>query len=189
MYLCPFPSTPVITKHWAGLSVLYSSFPLASCFTRVCVLVTQLCLTLAVRWTVAQLLCPGDSPGNDTGEGCHSLLQAIFPTQGSNPGLLHCRRILHHWATKGAGSVRIAKPLSQVITPFPSPLCPLCLCLFSTPALKIVHQHHFSRFHIYTLVYDICFFSFWLTIACMTDSRFSHKVHCSLIQSLLDFLA
>ena len=33
-------------------------------------------------------------PGRNTGVGCHSLLQGIFLTQGSNPGLLHCRRIL-----------------------------------------------------------------------------------------------
>ena len=35
----------------------------------------------------------GDSPGKDTGVGCHALLQGIFPTQGSTPGLQHCRRI------------------------------------------------------------------------------------------------
>ena len=29
-------------------------------------------------------------------QGCHSLLQGIFLTQGSNPGLLHCRQILYH---------------------------------------------------------------------------------------------
>ena len=34
-------------------------------------------------------LCPRDSPGKKTGVGCHSLLQGIFLTQGSNPGLLH----------------------------------------------------------------------------------------------------
>ena len=31
----------------------------------------------------------GDSPGKNTGEGCHALLQGIFPTQGLNQGLLH----------------------------------------------------------------------------------------------------
>ena len=34
------------------------------------------------------LLYPWDFPGNNTGEGCHFLLQGIFLTQGSNPGLL-----------------------------------------------------------------------------------------------------
>ena len=33
--------------------------------------------------------------------GCHSLLQGIFPTQGSNPDLLHCSQILHHLSHQG----------------------------------------------------------------------------------------
>ena len=37
----------------------------------------------------------GDSPGKNSGVGCHSLLQGIFPTQGLNPGLPHCRQILY----------------------------------------------------------------------------------------------
>ena len=36
----------------------------------------------------ARLLCPWDSPGKNTGESGHDLLQGIFPTQGSNPSLL-----------------------------------------------------------------------------------------------------
>ena len=38
---------------------------------------------------------PWDSPGQNTGVGSVSLLQGIFPTQGLNSGLLHCRWILH----------------------------------------------------------------------------------------------
>ena len=41
-----------------------------------------------------RLLHPGDSPGKNTGVGCHFLLQGIFPTQGLNPGLPHCRQTL-----------------------------------------------------------------------------------------------
>uniref|UniRef100_A0A8B9YL87 Nucleophosmin n=1 Tax=Bos mutus grunniens TaxID=30521 RepID=A0A8B9YL87_BOSMU len=37
-----------------------------------------------------------------TGVGCHALLQGIFPTQGSNPGLLHCRQILYHLSHQGS---------------------------------------------------------------------------------------
>ena len=41
-----------------------------------------------ILWTVARrLLCPWDSPGKNTGGGCHFLLQGIFLTQGSNPHL------------------------------------------------------------------------------------------------------
>ena len=50
------------------------------------VLVVQSCLTLCGP---ARLLCPWDFPGKNTGVGCHSLLQGIFPTQGSNLRLLH----------------------------------------------------------------------------------------------------
>ena len=46
------------------------------------------------RLQPARLLRPWDSPGKNTRVGCHALLQGIFPTQGSNPGLLHYRRIL-----------------------------------------------------------------------------------------------
>ena len=49
-----------------------------------------------IPWTVAcQALCPWDSPGKNTGVGCHSLLQGIFPSQESNPSLLHCRWIIY----------------------------------------------------------------------------------------------
>ena len=44
----------------------------------------------------------GGSPCKDTGVGCHALLQGIFPTQGSNPGLLHCRRILYQLSWRNA---------------------------------------------------------------------------------------
>ena len=41
------------------------------------------------------LYSPWNSPGQNTGVGSLFLLQGIFPTQGSNPGLLHCRWILY----------------------------------------------------------------------------------------------
>ena len=41
-----------------------------------------------------RLLHPWDFPGKSTGVGCHFLLQCIFPTQGSNQGLLHWRQTL-----------------------------------------------------------------------------------------------
>ena len=50
----------------------------------------------------ARLLYPWDSPGKNTGVGCHALLQGIFPTQGSNPGPLHCRRILDGLSHQGS---------------------------------------------------------------------------------------
>ena len=48
-----------------------------------------------VLWP-ARLLCPWDSPGKNMGMGSHSLLQGIFPNQGSNSGFLHYRQFLYH---------------------------------------------------------------------------------------------
>ena len=50
----------------------------------------------------AMLLYPWDFPGKNTGVGCHSLFHGIFPTQGSNPGLLHCRQIPYHLSHQGS---------------------------------------------------------------------------------------
>ena len=50
----------------------------------------------------------GDSPGKNTRVGCHSLLQGLFPAQGSNPGLLHWQMDslpLHHWSSPTVGTV------------------------------------------------------------------------------------
>ena len=52
-----------------------------------------------------KLLCPWDSPGKNTGVGCHVLLQGIFPTQGLNwhlLRLLHCRQILYPLSNPGS---------------------------------------------------------------------------------------
>ena len=50
----------------------------------------------------ARLLCLWNSPGQNTGVGSDFLLQGIFPIQGLNPGLLHCRQILYHLSHQGS---------------------------------------------------------------------------------------
>ena len=62
------------------------------------VLVTQSCPTLCNSMDCSQpgSSVHGDSPGKNTGVGCHAHLLGIFPTQGSKPGLPHCRWILYH---------------------------------------------------------------------------------------------
>ena len=54
-----------------------------------------------------RLLCPWDSPGKKTGVGCHAFLQGIFPTQGLNPGLPHCRQIFYQLSSQGSPSLII----------------------------------------------------------------------------------
>ena len=57
---------------------------------------------------------PRNSPGQNTEVGRLPLLQGIFPTQGSNPGLPHCRQILYQLSHRGSPRILecIAYPLS-----------------------------------------------------------------------------
>ena len=67
-------------------------------------LVTQSCVTLCDPINCGPLgsTVHGDSPGKNTGVGCHALLEGIFPTQGSKPGLPHCRWILYRLSHQGS---------------------------------------------------------------------------------------
>ena len=88
-----------------------------------------------ILWLVAQL-CPtfqnpmdysslgssvhGDFPGKNTRVGCYALLQGIFPTKGSNPGLPHCRWILYHLSHEekpkntGVGSLSLLQEIFPI---------------------------------------------------------------------------
>ena len=71
----------------------------------------------------ARLLCPWNSTGKNTGLVCHFLLQGVFPTQDSNPGLLHSRQILYQLSCEGSSSVHgifQARILEWVAVPFSS---------------------------------------------------------------------
>ena len=65
----------------------------------------------ATPWTIQSM----NSPGQNTGVGSLSLLQGIFPTQGSNPGLPHCRQILYQLSHKGSLKILewVAYPFSE----------------------------------------------------------------------------
>ena len=53
-------------------------------------------------WVQVTLYSPWNSPGQNTGMDSLSLLQGILPTQGSNPGLPHCRQIFYQLSHKGS---------------------------------------------------------------------------------------
>ena len=112
----------------------------------VCVcLVAQLCPT---PWDPMDCSPPGssvhgDSPGKNAGVGCHAPLQGIFPTQGSNPSLPHCRRILYRLSHQGSPSLkhgmsllrRGPSPPRQLLGPVAYlPICslPVTYLLFSS---------------------------------------------------------
>ena len=74
--------------------------------------VAQSCLTLC---DPTDNTSPWNSPGQNTGVGSLSLLQGILPTQGSKPGLPHCRQILYQLSHKGHSGI-----LEWVAYPFSS---------------------------------------------------------------------
>ena len=66
-------------------------------------LALQSCLTLQPHGLEpARLHCLWDFPGKNAGVGCHFLCQGIFLTQGSNPGLLHCKQTLYYLSHQGS---------------------------------------------------------------------------------------
>ena len=71
---------------------------------KVKVLVAQSCLTIddPMYYSPPGSSVHEDSPGKNTGVGCHAPLQGIFPTQRSNPDLLHCRWILYQLSHQGS---------------------------------------------------------------------------------------
>ena len=66
-------------------------------------LIAQLCPTLCDPMDCSRpgSSVHGDSLGKNTGVGCHALLQGIFPTQGLNPGLPHCKQIIYQLSYQG----------------------------------------------------------------------------------------
>ena len=73
---------------------------------------------LKVKVKVSQscpTLCPWSSPSQNTGVGSLSFLQEIFPTQGSNPGFLHCKQIIYQLSHSGKRRILewVAYPFSR----------------------------------------------------------------------------
>ena len=111
------------------------------------------------------LYSPWNSPGQNTEVGSHSLLQGIFPTQGSNPSPPDCRWILYQLSRQGSPfytgwciHVSAFLPVHPTLSPFPSVFTYLfSMSLFPFLSCKQVHLYHFSRFRVCVLIYHICF--------------------------------
>ena len=121
-------------------------------------LVAQSCLTL---WNPLDCSPPGssvhgDSPGKNTGVGCHALLQGIFPTQGSNPCLQHCgwtfffffNHLSHQGFHSGSPEWHGRQNSKMTTQPFHLPWHPLLL-----------YRHQFSSVQL--LSHDWLFVTLW----------------------------
>ena len=94
-----FPVSQLLTSGGQSVGASASVLPV-----NVLSLLAQSCLTLydPINGSLPGSSVHGDSLGRNTGVGCHALLQGIFPTQGWNPGFLHCRRFLYHLSHQGS---------------------------------------------------------------------------------------
>ena len=142
------PQTPVSSRPPGNLELSSLCYIVSPCWLSilniaVCGgggLVAKLCPTLAIcGLQPAGLLCPWNSPGKNTGVGCRALLQGIFSTQGSNPGLLHCRQILYRLSYEGQQCVHVAKILpSQLL------LCLYFVVIRLCQSVKSMVRHYRS---------------------------------------------
>ena len=119
----------------------------------------------------ARLLCPWNFPGKNTAVDCHFLLQGIFPTQGSNPHLLH----LLHWQADSL-------PLYHLLDiPFKSTFTrgSQIPCRFIGLVNKLALGLFFYLVHFFCGIF-ICFFfspkfSFWTPEYSFLDFQFQSK--------------
>ena len=116
-------------------------------------LITQSCLTLCnpMDCSPPSSSVHADSPGKNTGVGCHALLQGIFLTQGLNPGLLYCRQIVYHLSHQGSfllyGYHKASVQFSSVAQSCPTLCNPMNR---STPGLPVHHQlPEFTQTHVH----------------------------------------
>ena len=106
-------------------------------------LVSQWCPTLCDSMDCSPTVFSvhGDSPGKNTGVGCPALLQGIFPTQGSNPGLSHCRSILYRVSHQGITVAGLKPSVSVTIIDFEGMLDLISSCFSVIPyGVKLPHD-------------------------------------------------
>ena len=93
--------------------------------------------------------------------------------RGAWPGIVHkgCR-VRQDWSDLACMSILISQFILPFLLWYPY-ICSLCLCLYFCFVNKIVYTNFF-RFHIYALIYDICFSLSDLLRLCTTASRSIH---------------
>ena len=156
--------------------------------------VAQLCPTLCDPHGL-------NSPGQNTGVGKDPLLQGIFPTQGSKPGLPHCRRILYQLIHKGSPRILewVAYPFSSGSSQPRNQTGVSCIAADSLPTelsgkLLIVYdvEHLMCLFAIYIYLYIIlseislqviCWFPDWFL--CLSVLHFKYSRYDSLVRYMI----
>ena len=127
--------SPEVSFLWRGLT---------ACFLCLCVCHSIVSLCHPMDCSHPGFSVHGIFPGKSTGVGCYFLFQGIFLTQGSNPGLFHCRQILYHLSHQAC-----FLPATYC---FPLAICSLHSFIFAWNVV-LIYAVKTSR---------ICWFRFWL---------------------------
>ena len=152
-------------------------------------LVAKSCLTLChpTDCSLPGFPVHGISQARITEVDCHFLLQGIFPTQGSNPHLLHCGQILYPWATKEdlLGDLKLKKKNFVSIKNYLSPsqsFNQLCVEVFFSWALLCLNCSHDKKKNTLWLFgwYAVSYFSIMIqerasVFKCQQDSGAPEK--------------
>ena len=127
-------------------SMLSMSPCVLSCFSRI--------RLFATPWAVVQVYLSREFSRQDTGVGHHALLQGIFPTQGLNPGLPHCRWIVYHLSQQGSPRVLawVAYSFSRISSPNQESNSVLLHCR------RILYQLNYERSLILCILVIITYF-------------------------------
>ena len=108
-----------------------------------CCIVAQSCLTLCSPRTVAhQAPLSLRFPRQEYWRGLPFPSPGVFPTQGLNPCLLHCRRILYHWDTREVPMLQFFKKERNTLL-WPQVLSLYCLLFFFTPTCFFIFPQIF----------------------------------------------
>ena len=130
------------------------------------------------------LYSPWNSPGQNTGAGSSSLLQGIFPIQGLNPGLPHCRQILyqlsHGYTLNSVITSNFNSSIFLISGILPSDHNYFCFIPSSTPTPKILwpllgtsNSLILPTFHCISLSWN----PFFLTSLKLVVTHYNHLLH------------
>ena len=163
--------TPWTIAHQVLVSVGFGEACIYICLHAVLCLAAQSCLIFCdpMDCSLPGSSVYGDSPGKNTGVGCHALLQGIFPTQVSKPGLPHCRWILYKLSHQGSPRTLewVAYPFSRGSSHSRNWIRVSCIAgrFFTSwvPREAHIYVHIYSYWVVWVL------YIFWTLICCQID--------------------